>query len=150
MTPRRSSDTSTETDFSAGGVVVGGGQVIVVVPVRRGARGDRVLALPKGHLDHGESAEQAATREVHEETGVRARLVEKLGEISYTFEKRGRRVLKTVAFFLFEYLSGNLADHDREIEEAQWMPLAQAARALTYEGEREMVERALLRYTPDR
>jgi NADH pyrophosphatase NudC (nudix superfamily) len=55
-----------------------------------------------------------------------------------------------VAFYLFEYLSGDVADHDHEIEEARWMPLEEAAQALTYEGEREMVARALSRIASDR
>jgi NADH pyrophosphatase NudC (nudix superfamily) len=55
-----------------------------------------------------------------------------------------------VAFFLFEYRSGSLADHDHEIEEARWMPLEQAAEELTYEGEREMVKRAMSRTPADR
>jgi 8-oxo-dGTP pyrophosphatase MutT (NUDIX family) len=148
MTPARSTDTSTE--FSAGGVVVRDGQVVVIVPVKRDARGNRVLGLPKGHLDAGESAEEAATREVQEETGVTAELVEKLGEVRYQYERRGRRVSKRVAFFLFEYRSGDLADHDHEIEDARWMPLSEAVEALSYDGEREMVRRALSRNAPER
>ena len=85
-----------------------------------------------------------------EETGVTAELIEELGETSYTYERKGRRVAKRVAFFLFEYRSGDLADHDHEIEDARWMPLEEAARSLTYEGEREMVKRALSRLASDR
>ena len=150
MTQPRWSDTSTDrSEFSAGGVVVRGRDVIVIVPVKRDAGGQRVLGLPKGHPDGAESAEEAAVREVHEETGVRAELVEKLGDIGYTYERRGRRVAKQVAFYLFEYRSGDLADHDHEIEDARWMPLVEAAQALSYEGEREMVQRALSRLSPD-
>ena len=153
MTPRRSSDTSTDrterTEFSAGGVVIRGDDVAVIVPVRRDARGQRVLGLPKGHPDGDESPEQAATREVNEETGLTAELIDKLGEVEYRYERRGRRVRKRVAFFLFEYRSGDLADHDHEIEDARWMPLAEAAESLTYEGEREMVRRSLSRISPD-
>ena len=148
MTPVRSRDTSTE--FSAGGVVVRDDQVAVIVPVRRDARGKRVLGLPKGHPDGAETAEQAAMREVQEETGLSVELIEKLGEISYEYEKRGRRVAKRVAFYLFEYRSGDLADHDHEIEDARWMPLEEAAEALTYDGEREMVRRALSRKGAER
>ncbi len=126
------------------------GEVVVVVPVKRDADGNRVLGLPKGHPDGDETAEAAATREVQEEAGVTAELVEKLGDIEYTYEKQGRRVAKRVAFFLFDYRSGDVADHDHEIEDARWMPLEEAARALTYEGEREMVARALSRRSPDR
>jgi 8-oxo-dGTP pyrophosphatase MutT (NUDIX family) len=138
-----------ESEFSAGGVVVRGEEVIVVVPTRRDARGNKVLALPKGHPDGTETPEQAAAREVREEAGVSGELVEQLGEVAYTYERRGRPIDKRVAFFLFEYRSGEVTDHDHEIEEARWMPLAQAARDLSYEGERRMVSRALSRLSPD-
>jgi len=141
MTPRPSSATSTEV--SAGGVVVRGGEVVVIVPTRRAADGRRVLALPKGHVDPGETPEQAARREVREEAGVDADLVGSLGEVRYWYQRNGRRIPKLVTFFLFDYRGGDVADHDAEVEEARWMPLEQAARELSYKGEREMVERAV-------
>ena len=131
-------------------MVVRGDKVAVIVPVKRGAHGHRVLGLPKGHPDGDETAEQAATREVAEETGVTAELIERLGETNYTYERKGRRVAKRVAFFLFEYRSGNLADHDHEIEDARWIPLKEAAQWLTYPGEREMINRALSLLASDR
>jgi 8-oxo-dGTP pyrophosphatase MutT (NUDIX family) len=137
-------------EFSAGGVVVRDGEVIVIVPVKRDASGNRVLGLPKGHPREDETPEQAARREVAEETGTTAELVDKLGDVEYTYERRGRRVAKRVAFYLFEYRSGDLGDHDHEIEDARWMRLEEAASALTYEGEREMVARALSRLASDR
>jgi 8-oxo-dGTP pyrophosphatase MutT (NUDIX family) len=137
-------------EFSAGGVVVRDREVIVIVPVRRDATGRRVLALPKGHPDGDETPEAAATREVREETGVTAELREKLGDVEYTYERRGRRIAKRVAFYLFDYRSGDLADHDHEIEQARWMPLEEAAEALSFEGERSIVSRALSRISPDR
>jgi len=157
MIPRPWSDTSIsnpeskkrETDFSAGGVVVRGEEVIVIVPARRGGHGGHVLGLPKGHLDGDESPLEAALREVREETGVEAQPVEELGEISYQFERPGTTIDKRVVFYLLEYRSGEL-QHDHEIEEVRWMPLEQAARELTYEGEREMVERALSRSRSER
>jgi 8-oxo-dGTP pyrophosphatase MutT (NUDIX family) len=137
-------------DFSAGGVVVDGDRVLVIVPVKRSAHGDRVLGLPKGHLDGDETPEQAARREVAEEAGVTGELIAELGEVSYSYVRRGRTIDKRVRFFLFEYGSGDPADHDDEIEDARWMPLEQAARELTYDGEREMIRRAMSRTTADR
>jgi 8-oxo-dGTP pyrophosphatase MutT (NUDIX family) len=154
MTPERFDDTSTradaEVELSAGGAVVRDGEVIVIVPVKRDATRRRVLGLPKGHIDEGETAEDAAKREVSEETGVTAELIDKLGDVEYTYERRGRRRAKRVAFYLFEYRFGSLEDHDHEIEEARWMPLGEAVEALTYPGEQEIVRRALSRLFPDR
>ncbi len=136
-------------EVSAGGVVVRGGktagdeQVVVIVPTRRAFNGTRVLGLPKGHIDPGETALQAAEREVREETGIVAEPVRRLGEVRYRYRRDGRTVPKSVAFFLFRYLSGDTADHDDEVEEASWMGLREAEEALSYEGEREMVARAL-------
>ncbi len=152
MTPAPSNDTSTSSnpEFSAGGVVVRGGDVVVIVPVKRAADGSRVLGLPKGHPDGDESPEAAAIREVREESGISGELIDKLGDVEYSYERKGRQVAKRVAFYLFEYRSGDVADHDHEIEDARWMPMVQAVHDLTYAGEREMVVRALSRTPPDR
>ena len=137
-------------EFSAGGVVVRDGQVITIVPVKRAADGSKVLGLPKGHPDGDETPEQAAIREVGEEAGVEVELIEELGDVEYRYERKRRSVHKVVRFFLFTYRSGDLADHDHEIEQASWMDLADAAQRLTYAGEREMVARAMSRGAADR
>ena len=134
-----------QSEFSAGGVVVRGEDCIVIVPTRRAADGSKVLALPKGHPDGAESAADAALREVREETGVDATLVEKLGDIRYWYMRGGRRIAKVVSFFLLDYVSGELEDHDQEVEHAEWMSLDEAARRLTYKGERDMAVAALSR-----
>ena len=137
-------------EISAGGVVVRDGDVLVVVPTRRAANGTRVLALPKGHLDGNETDEEAAAREVREEGGVEAELVEPLGDVRYHYRREGRLISKRVRFFLFRWRSGSPDDHDHEIEDARWLPLEQAVAELTYPGERDMVRRVLSKTRADR
>ena len=137
-------------EYSAGGVVVRGDDVLVIVPKRRAASGAKVLALPKGHVDGDETPEEAARREVREEGGVDAELLDDLGEVRYRYKRGGRLIDKHVRFFLFNYLSGSPEDHDHEISEARWMTLSEAARALTYSGEREMISEALSKTRSDR
>ncbi len=122
--------------------------MIVITPAGRSAEG-RVLALPKGHPDGDESEVEAAVREVREETGAEAEPIEKLGEIRYTYERKGRPIDKRVAFYLFHYRGGELG-HDHEIADVRWMPLEEAERSLTYEGERQMITRALARVAKGR
>ncbi len=137
-------------EFSAGGVVVRGEEVVVIVPTRRAADGSRVLALPKGHVDPGETPIEAATREVREETGIVAEPVCELGESRYWYRRDGRTIGKSVAFFLFSHLEGDTADHDDEVEEVRWIGLQQARTALSHSAEREMVELALAHLDKDR
>jgi 8-oxo-dGTP pyrophosphatase MutT (NUDIX family) len=130
-------------EFSSGGLVIrnlSGRPFLAVVRVR-----DKILALPKGHPEEGESAEEAALREVREETGLDATPVEKLGDIRYWYARDGDRVLKIVSFFLFRYRSGRLEDHDQEVEEALWIPLEEAPARLAYRGEKDMAKAALSR-----
>jgi 8-oxo-dGTP pyrophosphatase MutT (NUDIX family) len=137
-------------EFSAGGVVVRGEQVVVIVPTRRAADGSRVLALPKGHVDPGETPIEAATREVREETGILAEPVRELGESRYWYRRDGRTIGKTVQFFLFDHVGGDTADHDDEVEEVRWIPLQEALTTLSHSAEREMVELALAQLGKDR
>jgi 8-oxo-dGTP pyrophosphatase MutT (NUDIX family) len=134
-------------EFSAGGVVVrrvkGEWRLAAIRPAGK----DDVWALPKGLIGPGESAAEAAVREVAEETGVQGRLLEKLGDVRYVYTWRGERVFKVVSFFLIRYVRGRLGDvpeaFRHEVAEARWLPLAEAPRLLSYRGERELAEKAL-------
>ena len=130
---------STEREVSYGGVVVRGDEMIVIVP--RGRR--RVLGLPKGGPMKGETPEQTAAREVREETGITARVRERLGQVDYTYRRGGRNIAKTVHFYLCLFEAGDTADHDHEVDDARWIALASAREALSYPGERALIERLL-------
>ena len=147
---RRGSRQTQAREFSAGGVVVRDGQVVVIVPTRRAADGSRVLALPKGHVDPGETPIEAAGREVREETGIVAEPVTELGESRYWYRRDGRTIGKRVSFFLFDHVGGDIADHDDEVEEVRWIGLEQAERELSHVAEREMVTLALAYLGKDR
>ena len=132
-----------EREFSAGGLVVRrmrGRPYIAAVRVKDGS----VLALPKGHIEPGESGAETAVREVREETGIEGTLVEKLDDIRYWYTRGGARVLKVVSFFLLSYRAGSVRDYQREeVDGAEWVLLEEAPRRLSYSGERKMASAAL-------
>ncbi|MBV8205759.1 MAG: NUDIX domain-containing protein [Acidobacteria bacterium] len=141
-------------EISAGGVVLrflrGRWRLAAIVPRRdNDDPGKPALALPKGIVDAGERAEQTACREVFEETGLKAELVTKLGDIRYVYTRTWgdrARVFKIVSFYLFRFASGKIGaiapEMQHEVTEARWIPLDDAHRLLSYRGEREMAVKA--------
>jgi 8-oxo-dGTP pyrophosphatase MutT (NUDIX family) len=143
-----------ERELSAGGVLVRriGGRPMLAA-IRPQGREEGTWALPKGNIDPGERPEETALREVLEETGVAGRLVEKLGDVKYTYTRKGGvRVFKIVSFYLLRAGRGRLgAIEERmriEVAEARWLPLDDAPRLLAYGGEREMAAKARERFAP--
>lgn len=104
--------------------------------------GQRNVRLPKGKPDAGESLEQAALREVREETGLQARLSAPLGSVSYSYSEAGERVEKRVHFFLMEHSGGPAGPADGELERIVWCPIAAAQERLTFATERDVLARA--------
>ena len=109
-----------------------------------------VVALPKGNVDAGEKPAETALREVREETGITAVMVAKLGDIKYVYTRKwagNEKAFKVVSFFLTKYQSGKIDDITEamrhEVRRAYWMPLAEAPAKLSYNGERQMAEKAL-------
>jgi 8-oxo-dGTP pyrophosphatase MutT (NUDIX family) len=140
-------------EFSAGGVLVRrlAGEWVFAAIRPQGKR-EGIWALPKGLIDAGETGEQAALREVEEETGARGRSLGKLGDVRYVYTASwrggsGERVFKVVSFFLVRYSEGRLGaireEMRREVAEARWLPLERAPELLAYKGEREMAAKAL-------
>jgi 8-oxo-dGTP pyrophosphatase MutT (NUDIX family) len=105
-------------------------------------RGRLRWSLPKGHVEAGETTEQAAVREVAEETGIDGRITARLGSVDYTFTVEGRRVHKRVHHFLMVAVGGELSDADIEVTEVAWVPLDQLNDRLAYAGERRLARRA--------
>ena len=104
--------------------------------------GGWLWSLPKGHIEAGETAEQAAVREVAEETGIIGRVVAPLGTIDFWFVAEDRRVHKTVHHFLLRALGGELCDDDVEVAEVAWVPLGELESRLAYADERRLIRRA--------
>jgi len=147
-----------EREFSAGAVVLrklrGEWHVAVIEP--RGRYGEKnakskpLLALPKGNIDQGEKPQETALREVHEETGLEAEPIIKLGDVKYVYNRSwsdGAKVFKVVSFYLFRYLGGKIGDikeeMKHEVAHALWLPLKDAPKKLSYKGEREIAVKAI-------
>jgi 8-oxo-dGTP pyrophosphatase MutT (NUDIX family) len=134
----------TRTEVSAGGVVYRRRPdgVEVVLAARRTRRGDLAWGLAKGGIEADESTEQAAVREVREETGIEAEIEASLGETRYFYVWEGVRIRKTVHFFLMRATGGDPSDRDDEMEDVQWFALERALKRAAYRGEREVLGRA--------
>jgi 8-oxo-dGTP pyrophosphatase MutT (NUDIX family) len=139
---------------SAGGVVCddrSDGRRWVLLIARRNAAGKPQWTLPKGGIEEGETAEQAALREVREETGYGALLGEPLGTIDYWFVWRPDRIRyhKFVHYFLMGWDGLPAGERDDEAEHVEWVPLEIALVRLAHRNERRLVERARDLALPD-
>jgi ADP-ribose pyrophosphatase YjhB (NUDIX family) len=140
--PRRSTLPKVE-ETSAGGLVVDLSRPVPTAALiaRHDRRGRLVWSLPKGHVEAGESAEDAAVREVQEETGIQGRVLAPLGTIDFWFVVEDKRIHKTVHHFLMAASGGELSDADIEVVEVAWVPLDELPRRLAYADERRLVRR---------
>lgn len=139
---RRGRRLTTVDETSAGGLVVDADRANAVLIGRLDRHGRLLWSLPKGHIEDGETVEQTAMREVKEETGISAQVLQPLGTIDYWFVAERRRVHKTVHHFILESTGGELSDEDVEVTEVAWIPLAELETTLAYSDERKLVRKA--------
>ena len=132
------------TEVSAGGVVYRreDGVVEILLAARRTRRGDLAWGLAKGGIEADESPDQAAIREVREETGIESEIEASLGETRYFYVWENVRIRKTVHFFLMRAVGGDQSERDDEMEDVKWFPLDRALKRAAYRGEREILGRA--------
>jgi 8-oxo-dGTP pyrophosphatase MutT (NUDIX family) len=137
MVDRRASP---RLEFSAGGLVFDDeGRVLLIRA--RDLRNQPVWTLPKGTLNAGESSIEAALREVKEETGYHCELVRELTPVTYWFQRDGRRIRKTVRWYLMRPLA-KVGDHDHEVDEVLWTHRADAQARLRYDSDRRLLAAA--------
>src|SRR4051812_14813065 len=130
-------------ETSAGGLVIDSNdahEARAALIGRIDRRGRLLWSLPKGHVEEGETNEDAAVREVAEETGISGRVVAPLGTIDFWFVADGRRIHKTVHHFLLLAEGGELSADDIEVEQVEWVPLDQLSERLAYADERRLIE----------
>ncbi len=125
-------------EHSAGGVLLEDGKVLLIRT--RNLKGEEVWTFPKGLVEPGESPERAALREVFEETGYEAEILRPLGQVTYWFVRDGKRVKKTVDWFLMRPIR-RVKEPDWEVEGVAWVPLEEAAERLRYKSDLELLDR---------
>lgn len=132
-------------EVSAGGLVIDTTGKLGLLIGRRDQKdstGKKILwSLPKGHIEEGETPEQAALREVAEETGIESEIEKTLGVIDFWFMAGGKRIHKTVHHYLFRESGGLLAAQESEVDEVAWFPLDQIIDKLAYPDEKKLIAR---------
>jgi len=132
--PRRRNE-----EISAGGLVIDPSGELGLLIGRHDKRGRTLWSLPKGHIESGETPEDAAIREVAEETGIESAITRSLGVIDFWFMAEGKRIHKTVHHYLFRMTGGTLTPQQIEVDEVAWFPLSEVSRRLAYSDERKLI-----------
>ncbi len=127
-------------EFSAGGIVFNKkGEVLLTRHSQNHHWG-----FPKGLIEQGQKSEETALREVKEEGGVEAKILDKVGYSKYIYTFNNEKIFKVVTYFLMEYISGSPKDHDWEMEDAGWFTPDEALKTLSFSQDKELLKKALL------
>ena len=133
-------------EVSAGGLVIDfsgtKGLLIGRVDQKDESRERLLWSLPKGHIEEGETPQEAAIREVAEETGIQSEISRELGVIDFWFMAGGKRIHKTVHHYLFKEVGGSLAPQVTEVDEVKWFPLEEIVELLAYPDEKKLIARS--------
>ena len=133
-------------EVSAGGLVIdfSGTRGLLIGRIdHKDASRERLLwSLPKGHIEAGETPEQAAIREVQEETGITSEITKSIGVIDFWFMAGGKRIHKTVHHFIFKEVSGELTPQITEVDEVSWFPLSEIVDRLAYPDEKKLIAKS--------
>lgn len=127
-------------EFSAGGIVFNNGKVLLTKHSQ-----NKHWSFPKGLIDPGQTSEEAALREVKEEGGVEAEVIDKVGYSKYIYTHNDEKIFKIVTYFLMKYVSGDIKDHDWEVEESGWYQPEAALKQLTFSQDKALLKQALLK-----
>ena len=129
-------------EFSAGGIVFNDkGEVLVTEHSQ-----NKHWSFPKGLIDEGQTTEQAALREVSEEGGVAAEIIEKIGYNKYVYTFEGEKIFKVVTYFLMKYVSGDIKDHDWEVSDIGWFAPEDALKQLSFSQDKQLLKKAVEMY----
>lgn len=131
-----------KNEFSSGGIVYKEDQFLLVENSRMKNPEEKWWGFPKGHLEEGESNEEAAIREVEEETGIKSEIIQKIGQSKYNLTKNGENVFKVVTIYLMKYISGDLKAQLEEVSNVIWLPYEEALKKLTYPGDKDLLRKA--------
>ena len=133
-------------EVSAGGLVINTSGTMGLLIGRRdlkdAAREKLIWSLPKGHIEEGETPQEAAIREVHEETGIKSEIHRELGVIDFWFMASGKRIHKTVHHYLFREVGGTLSPQVTEVDDVQWFPLEEIISLLAYPDEKKLIAKS--------
>jgi 8-oxo-dGTP pyrophosphatase MutT (NUDIX family) len=125
-------------EFSAGGIVFKDNKVLLTKHSQ-----NHHWSFPKGWIEEGQTSKDAAIREVKEEGGVEAEIVEKIGDSKYVYTLNNEKIFKVVVYFLMKYISGDPGDHDWEMEDAGWFEIEEALKTLSFSRDKQLLKKAL-------